>query len=145
MSKARLASVSASAAFLLAAVCLLPACHRKDSVGPARRVLAAYAAAVDAFAARAEKVSDAASAAAAVAGLKADLLPVAAAVKSLGAEFPELGNPSDAPAALKPDVAKAEEAGSRLTAAMAKVMAWGYVPAVKEAVASLAEVEALLR
>lgn len=138
------------AVFLLSAVCLLAvgllaACRRKDPVPPAREALAAYVAAVDAFAARAEKASDAASAAAAVSALKAELIPVTAAVKALGTDFPELADPGNAPAALKADVAGAEEAAARLTAAMTKVMVWGYVPAVKEAVASLAEVEALFR
>ncbi|MDD8025497.1 MAG: hypothetical protein PHI34_03205 [Acidobacteriota bacterium] len=130
-------------ACLLAAVLFCPACRGQDPVGPSRRALAGYVAAVDAFAARADKAADAAAAAAAVASLVADLRPVASAIKSLGAEFPDLGNPADAPPALKPDVAAAEQAGGRLTAAMAKIMVWGYVPAVKEAVAMLAEIETL--
>lgn len=140
MTRNRIASAG-----LLAVVSLFAACHREDPVPPARRALAAYVAAVDSFAAKAEKASDSAAAAAAISALKAELLPVAAAIKALGADFPELADPGDAPAALKADVARAEEAGGRLTAAMTKIMVWGYVPAVKEAVASLAEIEALFR
>lgn len=140
MNKKRLA-----AAGLLAAVLLCPACKGRDPIEPARKALTGYVAAVDAFAARADRAGDIDSAAAAVVALTADLRPVASAIRSLGADFPELGNPSDAPPALKPDVAAAEQAGERLAAAMVKIMTWGYAPAVKDAVAKLAEIEALLR
>ncbi len=134
-----------AAAALAAAVILLPACKGQDPVAPSRRALAAYASAIDAFAARAAAATDAATAAAAVEKLADALRPVAASIRDLGREFPDLGDAAAAPPGLKPDVEAAEAAGGRLAAAMAKVMAWGDIPAVRAAVARLAEVEAQLK
>ncbi|MCX6560489.1 MAG: hypothetical protein NTZ26_08230 [Candidatus Aminicenantes bacterium] len=134
-----------TAVCLAAAVLFVPACRGKDPVAPARKALAGYVAAVDAFAARAEKVTDPTAAAAAVETLVAELQPVAAAIRSLGAEFPGLGDPAAAPERLKPDAAAADEAGGRLAAAMTKIMAWGDAPAVRTAVAKLAKIENLLK
>lgn len=140
----RFKPVIAATALGLSAL-FLPGCRGKDPVEPARRALAAYAAAVDAFAARADAVSDAASAAAAVQELTDALRPAASSIRALGRDFPDLGDPASSPPRLKADVEAAEAVGNRLAAAMAKIMAWGDAPPVRAAVARLAEVEALLR
>ncbi len=90
-------------------------------------------------------MTDAAAAAAAVEKLADDLRPVASSIRALGREFPDLGDAASAPPRLKPDVEAADAAGGRLAAAMAKIMAWGDAPAVRAAVARLAEVEAQLK
>ena len=134
-----------AATAIACAVFLLPGCKAKDPVAPARKTLAAYSAAVDAFAARADAITDAASAAAAVEKLVDELRPAAASIRALGKEFPDLGDPASAPPLLKPDLEAADAAGGRLAAAMGKIMAWGDAPAVRAAVARLAEVETLLK
>ena len=142
MTKHRLA-----AACLLAAVLLLSRLPGQGSRRPARKALAGYVAAVDAFAARADKAGDA--------GFRrrrgrALSRPICARSPPRSArwapDFPGLANPCRR--APGPQARRRRGGGrraSRLAAAMAKIMVWGYAPAVKDAVAKLAEIEALLR
>jgi hypothetical protein len=133
------------AASILAALALLPVCRKSDPYAEVRDLLTQSSARLEMFAARMEKVQDAAAAAEAMTALTAAMLETAPQIKALGSKYPELSNPAALPETLRPLLAGLDAANARMTAGMQKAMVWGDDPAVQAAKAGLARVEAGLR